>query len=205
MACTDMTSFDLRQRHKVGFRAGNLFPELLPVEPSEWLRQSIRMGLESGVSNERARAERLVSPVLLELRERNGQAFSIFSRAHPDTAQNPPGGHSFTCSFSRVQDFITAPVFLVVNTCYRETGEELTPLLQQLIAARRLNELEGHPNQPLYGCSTTGVEWRFLKHEGSDFILGEQRYYLRQLPALLGALQAVVRTAQSGLTEMGVP
>ncbi len=62
----------------------------------------------------------------------------------------------------------------------------------QLIAARRLNEQEQNPIRTLYGCSTTGVEWRFLKYEGTEFILDENRYYLAQLPALLGALQAIV-------------
>ena len=91
-----------------------------------------------------------------------------------------------------------------MDTCYRETDEELLPLLQQLIAAHRLNETGGNPTQPLYGCSTTGTEWRFLKYEGNEFILDEQRYFLNQLPALLGALQAVVDAARGGVAETGV-
>jgi hypothetical protein len=35
-----------------------------------------------------------------------------------------------------------------------------------------------------------------LKYEGNAFILDEQRYYLAQLPALLGALQAIVEATR---------
>nr|GFD05241.1 hypothetical protein [Tanacetum cinerariifolium] len=68
-----------------------------------------------------------------------------------------------------------------------------------LIAARRLNELEKNPIRTIYGCSTTGIEWRFLKYEGNEFILDEQRYLLSDLPALLGALQAVIDASQSAI------
>jgi len=192
MAYTDFTVLELRRQFGVGLRAEKLFAESVSIEPTEWLRQSIRMGLTVGIINERARAERLATPVLLELCTRTNCAFSVHSAAIPDAAQVSGGNNSFTCSLNRLQDFITPPVFLVMNISYRETEEELLPLLQQLIAARRLNELAGCPTQPLYGCSTTGVEWRFLKYEGTEFILDENRYYLAQLPALLGALQAIV-------------
>ncbi len=199
-----METVKFRSLDRVGFRVENLFPKLKPVEPSDWVRQSIRVGLGVGVSNERARAERLVTPVLLELCERNNRSFSVYSDAESASSQEPRSKHSFTCSFGRVPDFITAPVFLVVDTCYRETDEELTLLLQQLIAARHLNEQEKKTIRTIYGCSTTGIEWRFLKYEGNEFILDQQRFFLSELPALLGALQAVVDAARSGGAETGV-
>ena len=142
----------------MGFHLGSLFGDTVSVELSAWLRQSVEMGLAVGIGNERARAERLVSPVLLALCARNDRTFSVYSAAVAGTAQGIGGHHGFTCSLNRLPDFIQAPVFLVVDTCYRETDEELLPLLQQLIAARRLNETGGNPTQPLYGCSTTGTE-----------------------------------------------
>ena len=192
MAYSDFTLYNVRQQFGVSLQVEKLFTESVSVEPTEWLRQSIRMGLIVGVSNERARAERLVTPVMLELCARNDCTFSVHSATASAATQVSGGNNSFTCSLNHLQDFITTPVFLVVDTCYRETDGELLPLFQQLIAARRLNEFEGNPTQPLYGCSTTGVEWRFLKYEGTEFILDENRYYLAQLPALLGALQAIV-------------
>lgn len=204
MACAGFSVFDLRREFGISFRLENLFGASASVEPTAWLRQSVQASLTVGIGNERARAERLVSPVLMALCDRNDRAFSVHSAAVAGTAHGIGGHHGFTCSFNRLPDFIQAPVFLVVDTCYRETDEELLPLLQQLIAAHRLNETGGNPTQPLYGCSTTGTEWRFLKYEGSEFILDEQRYFLNQLPALLGALQAVVDAARGGVAETGV-
>ena len=200
MISNDFTLYDLRQQFGVDLRAKKLFAATASAEPTEWLRQSVRMGMTIGISNERARAERLVTPVLLELCDRNDHAFSIHSTAVTDATQEANGGSSFTCSFNRIQDFIAPPIFLVVDTCYRETSDELLPLIQQLISARRLNEQEQKPIRTLYGCSTTGVEWRFLKYEGTEFILDENRYYLAQLPALLGALQAIIDATRAVAT-----
>ena len=194
MAYTDFTVFDLRQQFDVQFRAEQLFPDLTPVEPSHWLRQSIRIGQEVGYNSEKSRSERLVTPVLLELCEHNDRSFSIYSGMNLDIdpAQGLRGECDFIFSFSRIQDFITAPVFFALDVCYREAEAELTPLLNQLVAARKLNELEGHSPRTLFGCSTTGTEWRFLQYEGTNFIFDEGRYLVNELPSLLGILQRIV-------------
>ena len=77
----DFTVLELRRQFDVGLRAEKLFAESVSIEPTEWLRQSIRMGLTVGISNELARAERLVTPVLLELCARTKCDFSVHSTA----------------------------------------------------------------------------------------------------------------------------
>lgn len=194
MAYTDFTLYDLRQQFNAHFRAATLFPDAAPIQPSEWLMQALKMGQGAGFNSERSRSERLVSPVLLELCELNHNAFSIYSGMNLDVdpALGLRGECDFIFSYSRIQDFITAPVFCIAEAKKQDLELGTLQCAAQLIAAHRLNEFEGNPVQPLYGCSTTGVEWRFLKYEGNTFILDEQRYYLAQLPTLLGALQAIV-------------
>ena len=194
MAYSDFTLFDLRQQFGAHFRAETLFPNVAPIEPSDWLKQALRMGEGIGFNSEKSRSERLVTPVLLELCERNNRSFSIYSGMNLDVdpARGLRGECDFIFSYSRIQDFITAPIFCIAEAKKQDLELGTLQCAAQLIAARRLNEFEGNPPQPLYGCSTTGVEWRFLKYEGTEFILDENRYYLAQLPALLGALQAIV-------------
>ena len=194
MAYSDFTLFDLRQQFGAHFRAETLFPNVAPIEPSDWLKQALKMGEGIGFNSEKSRSERLVTPVLLELCERNNRSFSIYSGMNLDVdpARGLRGECDFIFSYSRIQDFVTAPVFCIAEAKKQDLELGTLQCAAQLIAARRLNEFEGNPTQPLYGCSTTGVEWRFLKYEGTDFILDENRYYLAQLPALLGALQAIV-------------
>lgn len=194
MAYSDFTVFDLRQQFGAHFRAETLFPNLVPIEPSEWLQESLHKGQQLGFNSEKSRSERLVTPVLLELSDLNHRSFSIYSGMNLDIdpAQGLRGECDFIFSFSRIQDFVTAPVFCIAEAKKQDLELGTVQCAAQLIAARRLNELEGNPTQPLYGCSTTGIEWRFLKYEGDEFILDEQRYFLTQLPELLGALQMVV-------------
>jgi len=198
MAYTDFSVFDLRQQFDVQFRAATLFPQLVPLEPTAWLEETLRKGLELGFNSEKSRSERLVTPILMELSDRNHRAFSIYSGMNLDV--DPSAGLRGECdfifSYSRIQDFIAAPVFCIAEAKKQDLELGTIQCAAQLVAARRLNEQEQNPIRTLYGCSTTGVEWRFLKYEGNTFILDEQRYYLAQLPALLGALQAIVKATR---------
>jgi len=203
MAYTDFTVFDLRQQFDVQFRAETLFPNLAPIEPTTWLLEALRKGQELGFNSEKSRSERLVTPVLMELSDLNHRAFSIYSGMNLDVdiGAGLRGECDFIFSFSRIQDFIAAPVFCIAEAKKQDLELGTIQCAAQLIAARRLNELEKNPIRTIYGCSTTGIEWRFLKYEGNEFILDEQRYLLSDLPALLGALQAVVDAARSAVTN----
>lgn len=203
MAYTDFTVFDLRQQFDVQFRAETLFPQLVPIQPTDWLREALRKGQELGFNSEKSRSERLVTPVLMELSDLNHRAFSIYSgmSLDVDVAAGLRGECDFIFSFSRIQDFIASPVFCIAEAKKQDLELGTIQCAAQLIAARRLNEMERNPIRTLYGCSTTGIEWRFLKYEGNEFILDEQRYLLSDLPALLGALQAVVDAAKHSVTS----
>lgn len=194
MAYPDFSAVDLQQLFGVRFRAETLFPDLTPIEPSAWLRETLRKGQELGFNSEKSRSERLVTPVLLELSDLNHRAFSIYSGMNldVDNALGLRGECDFIFSFSRIQDFIASPVFCIAEAKKQDLEQGTVQCAAQLIAARRLNELEGNSVRTLYGCSTTGTEWCFMRYEGNEFLLDERRYYLPQLPELLGALQAVV-------------
>ncbi|MEJ7661345.1 MAG: hypothetical protein WKG07_17950 [Hymenobacter sp.] len=165
MAYSDFTVFDLRQQFDIHFRAENLFPSLVPVEPSQWLQQSLKIGQEVGFNSEKSRSERLVTPVLLELCERNERGFSIYSgmSLDIDPAQGLRGECDFICSFSHIQDFITAPIFCIAEAKKQDIELGTIQCSAQLVGARKLNDLEGNSPITLYGCATTGIEWRFLQ------------------------------------------
>jgi hypothetical protein len=194
MAYTDFSAFDLRKQFGVQFRADTLFPEVVSIAPSVWLQESLRKGQELGFNSEKSRSERLVTPILLELNDLNHRSFSIYSGMNLDVdlSLGLHGECDFIFSFSRIQDFISAPIFCIAEAKKQDLEQGTVQGAAQLIAARRLNELEGNGTRVLYGCSTTGIEWRFLKYQGNEFILDERRYFLTQLPELLGVLQAIV-------------
>lgn len=165
-----------------------------------WLTEALRKGQEQGFGSEKSRSERLVTPILLELSDRNQHKFSIYSGMNLDTdeASGLKGECDFVFSLSRVQDFISAPIFCITEAKKQDLEQGTVQCTAQLLGARKLNELEGNPPLvTLYGCSTTGIEWRFLKLTGSTVTLDEDRYLITDLGKLLGVLQQILDEAQA--------
>jgi len=201
MAYSDFTSVDLIQKFGIRFQAQRLFADVSAMEPTGWLTEALKKGRELGFGSEKSRSERLVTPILLELSDRNGHRFSIYSGVNLDVDESKglKGECDFIFSFSRIQDFVTAPVFCITEAKKQDLEQGTIQAAAQLIGARKFNEMEGNRIQTLYGCSTTGIEWRFLKYEENNIFIDEDRYLLTELPQLLGVLQAVVDGSQAGV------
>ena len=197
MTYSDFTSSELKRRFGIHFRAEALFPTRAEIQPSAWLRETLRLGQELGFNSEKSRSERLVTPLLLELSNRNQHRFAIYSGMNLDVDElnGLKGECDFIFSFSRIQDFVTAPVFCITEAKKQDLEHGTVQCAAQLLGARRLNEAEQNPIPVLYGCSTTGVEWRFLKLVGQEILIDETRYALADLPPVLGRLQQVIDAA----------
>ncbi len=194
MAYSDFTLDRLIREFGVDFQGANLFPQAAPVAPSAWLTETIGLAMDAGFGSEKSRSERLVSPILLELARRNGHRFAIISGANLDVepARGLNGECDFVFTLTHLQDFIKAPVFCITEAKKQDTDHGIIQCAAQLIGAARLNEREEKPIPILYGCSTTGVEWRFLKFENQTFTLDETRYLINELPRLGGVLQYII-------------
>ncbi len=48
------------------------------------------------------------------------------------------------------------------------------------------------PNHIIHGTVTDGYEWVFLRLEENLLLIDSERYYLQDLPRLLGALQTII-------------
>lgn len=201
MAYSDFKAADLATKFDVHFRAENLFSHAEPIAPSEWLREALARGQELGFSSEKSRSERLVTPILLEISNANKHQFTIYSGANLDVDEQAglKGECDFIFSFSRIQDFITAPVFCITEAKKQDLELGTVQAAAQLIGAKKFNEQERSQIEVLYGASTTGIEWRFLKYENHEIIIDEKRYLISDLPELLAALQTIVTQAATAL------
>ena len=56
--------------------------KVVPVEPSQWLWRTIEISSNTAVTTAKERSERIISPILLELIERNNRQFYLFSGCH---------------------------------------------------------------------------------------------------------------------------
>lgn len=199
MAYSDFTATDLIRQFGLRFEAAELFADTPEMAPSEWLTEALRKGHEQGFASEKSRSERLVTPILLELSDRNHHNFSIYSGMNLDTdeATGLRGECDFVFSLSRVQDFISAPIFCITEAKKQDLEQGTVQCTAQLLGARQLNEWEGNrPLATLYGCSTTGIEWRFMKLTGQTVTLDEDRYLITDLGKLLGILQQILDEAR---------
>lgn len=172
----------------------SMFADAPEVVPSAWLVESLQRANNTGFGSEKSRSERLVSPMLLELNSRNQDAFAIISGANLDIdpSHGLNGECDFILSFTRLQDLIRAPVFCITEAKKQDVELGTAQCAAQLLGAARLNQREKKAIPTLYGCSTTGVEWRFLRFEDNTFVLDETRYLISHLPKLLGVLQQIV-------------
>jgi hypothetical protein len=194
MAYSNFTASELKKRFGVKFTSAKLFIDVTTVKPSEWLVETLKKGRTMGIANEKSRSERLVSPVLTELNDFNNYIFAIHSGVdlNIDEKVGLNGECDFIFSYNRIQDFLNTPIFCITEAKKQDIEQGTIQCAAQLIAARKFNENEGEDIPVLYGCSTTGLEWRFLKYENDQITLDENWYLLVELPQLLGVLQEIV-------------
>lgn len=196
MAYSDFTLDRLIREFGVRVRGErSLFPEASLVEPSPWLVESLVRANSVGFGSEKSRSERLVSPVLVELSSLNQDNFAIISGANldVDASRGLNGECDFILSFTRLQDLVQAPVFCITEAKKQDIEMGTAQCAAQLIGASQLNLSAQQPLSTLYGCATTGVEWRFLRFENNTFHIDETRYLINEPAKLLGVLQQIIQ------------
>ncbi len=198
MAYSDFTAKQLIDRFNVRFTADSILGKVQPIEPSDWLKTTIKIGQKVGFSSEKSRSERLVSPVLLELSQRNNNVFTVYSGEllNADDKNGLNGECDFMLSFSKIIEFVTAPIFCITEAKKQNIEQGIIQCAAQLIGAKKFNENEDKSLKTIYGCSTTGIEWSFLKLENDVITIDRQRFYITNLPSLLGALQYIIDTSE---------
>ena len=178
----------------------DMFADAPPVEAGPWLPESLKQADNVGFGSEKSRSERLVSPILAELSSRNRDAFAIISGASLDI--DPGHGLNGECDFilslMRLQDLVRAPIFCITEAKKQDMELGTAQCAAQLLGAARLNEREKKVIPALYGCCTTGLEWRFLRFSANTFVLDDARYLISNLSKLLGALQFIINEQLPG-------
>ena len=78
------------------------------------------------------------------------------------------------------RDLITfkAPVVAVVEAKKEDLIAGLGQCAAEMVAIRLFNEREQSATPAVYGCVTSGTNWRFLKLEGSTLSIDRPEYYL---------------------------
>lgn len=199
MPYNQFTLEQILARFHLRLNAERFFPHIERVEPSTWLQETLELGAVAGFNNEKEKSERIISPVLLELNRVFDQRLTIYSgrNLNVDTTQELVGECDFILSFSAVKDIVQAPLFTLVEAKHENLDSGIAQCAVQMVASRIFNEQAGHPISTIYGCATIGEVWRLLRLTEETLWLDNDRYYLADLPRLMGALQAVVEQCKN--------
>jgi hypothetical protein len=171
-----------------------LSAKIIPLEPSQWLWRALEISSNTAVTTAKERSERIISPILLEFREKNHRQFSIFSgwAFDVDVSQGLHGECDFLLSAAPLNFEIKVPFFALRETKGGEIESCLPQCAAQMVAAQLFNERQQNSIPAVFGCVTSGVVWRFLKLKGNNLIIDDDVYYLDNLPLILGVLQKIV-------------
>ncbi len=164
------------------------------IEPSDWLKDTLRRNRQLPIKSEKSRSELIVSPILMEMRERNDQFFTIYSGDNLNIDEE--NGLKGECDFILAKDTgtfdVSAPIMQVVEAKKNDIEIGIPQCAAQMLGAKIFNEREGNPTEIIYGCVTTGDDWLFMKLENNLLLIDAQKYYLGNLNQLLGTFQTII-------------
>ena len=184
-------AFNLQTVQSIG-----LFSETAPVEPSETLTRALakKAPLAIAIATEKAKSELIVSEVLFELREHFEQRISLFSGIDftVDTAAKLTGICDFLVSLSPEQFELEAPVIVLVEAKNDALTSGLGQCVAEMVAAQRFNAEHGNDIPCVYGATTSGMDWLFLKLEGQQLSIDMSAYTIERCDRILGILASMV-------------
>ncbi|RKU14865.1 hypothetical protein C6503_14345 [Candidatus Poribacteria bacterium] len=176
--------------------SAGIFSDVSTVVPQDRfmaeLEEKVDLAISSGT--EKARSELIVTDVLFQLREHFNRRISFFSGIEfsVDTEQGLTGVCDFLVSLSPILSFLEAPVIILVEAKRENLTTGFGQCAAEMIAAQRFNKEKGNEIPHIYGATTSGTEWRFLKLEGVRLHIDRTVYPIAQCDKILGILASMV-------------
>lgn len=170
----------------------SLFAAVPPVVISESLAQFWQDYRPLGLAliTEKARSELLVAPLLAEVWKRSNREIAVLSGV--DLNVDVAAGLNGTCDFLLCRSsnlyFVSSPVLVAVEAKRDSIPDGLGQCAAAMVAAQRFNQEAGKPIDPIYGCVTTGSNWKFLRLTGRHLDIDIDEYSIAQPERILGVL-----------------
>ena len=164
------------------------------IEPSDWLRHSLHLAEKSPTFSEKARSEMIVTPILLEIVEINNHELTVFSgeTLNADIEKGLNGECDYLFSRKPQSYHVAAPIFALVEAKKNDVDVGVPQCIAQMYGAAIFNKKRSNEISVIYGCVTTGEEWLFLKLAGVNAVIDNQKYFIRETPLILGAIQQII-------------
>ena len=174
----------------------DLFAEVEPIALGPHLNTALerKVQLAEAINTEKARSELIVAEVLVELREQFDRRISLFSGIDfsVDAGDGLIGVCDFLVSLSPVQYLLQAPIIALVEAKRDDFLSGIGQCAAEMLAAQRFNAKKGNDIPTVYGVSTTGLAWKFLKLMERHLYIDVASYTIRECDKILGILVSMV-------------
>ena len=197
MAYSNFTLETVREAFELQtIQSAGIFSETDGVEPSAELTKALakKVPLAVAIGTEKAKSEMIVADILVELREHFKHRISLFSGIdfNVDTKNDLTGVCDFLVSLSPEQYYLEAPVIILVEAKKDDLTTGLGQCVAEMVAAQRFNIEKGNDIPCVYGATTTGINWLFLKLVGKQLHIDMSAYMLERCDKILGILASMV-------------
>ena len=194
MPYSSFTLSDIKQSFGISTKVAKLFNDILPQTPSQFLLNAIEMSHLFTLNSEKEKSEAIIFPIMAELKSKNKQKISIFSgrRLDVDIEKGLVGECDFIISNQPELFEIESPIISVIGAKKDDISLGIGQCIAQMIGSRIFNEKKGSSVEVLYGCVTTADDWLFLKLEKDLVSIDSEKYYLNQIPEILGIFQMIL-------------
>lgn len=176
--------------------SAGIFSKIESVAPSAHLVTTLarNVPLAITINTEKAKSELIIADILVELREKLERRISLFSGIDfsIDDENGLTGVCDFLVSLSPVQSFLEAPVIILVEAKKDDLTIGLGQCVAEMFAAQRFNAEKDNDIPYIYGTTTSGTDWRFLKLEGQRLYIDMGVYPIAQCDKILGILSSMV-------------
>jgi hypothetical protein len=190
----------LTDKYSIKVENQSLFnePAIKMIEPSDWLKTSMEMADMMGFFSEKERSERLVHPVLAELVKINNAQITIYSGQELNVDKELTGECDYLMTLGhKVIDFISTPLFSVVEAKRQDIEHGTAQCTAQMLGAVKYNKLDGIELPYIYGATTDGQKWRFMKLENQTLTIHPTYYYSSNLSKLISVCAYLINDCRS--------
>jgi hypothetical protein len=195
MAYSDFTFTKLKNKFGLEQEDIKLFDPILIVrcEPSQRLLDDVSEAEDMPLMSEKAKSESLIAPIIKEMKRRNKQ-ISIYSgyTFNVDIPNELSGAPDFMISSKPKIVELQSPIFCLVESKNKTPDEGFAQCAAEMYAAQVYNLQNNEPVQAIYGTVTNAFDWIFLKLENNTIYIDKSRYFLNDLPLLIGILQKII-------------
>lgn len=194
MAYSEYTFVRLKEEYGIVQHSTKLFTEneIQEKAPSKRLEEDLNDAKSMPLYSEKAKSEAIIYPIIRELKKSNAH-ISIFSGYTFNVNSELTGAPDFLISAKPNLVEPQCPIFCLVESKNKSPEEGFAQCAAEMYAAHLLNQRMKEKEQPIFGAVTNGFDWVFLKYKDNTIYVDMDRYYLIQLPILLGIFDYIIK------------